>query len=220
MSLAKRTGEPVDALLAEYAAGALQGPMSVLVEAHLELSPKSRGFVRDLDAMGGILLNEAPALAVKDRDRRLAAIFDDAAPPAPPARPWREVPADPVFPAAIRRFVGQPFDEVRWTHKLPGLREIKLDRGGAEVSLMWLKSGHAVPSHTHTGREAVLVLRGGFSDLFGRYDRGDLAVADEAVDHKPVADEGEDCICFVVQEGHLKLTGLMGRLFQRLVEGR
>jgi putative transcriptional regulator len=219
MSLAKRTGDPVDALLAEYAAGALQGPMSVLVEAHLELSPRNLGFVRDLDALGGVLLDEAPETALKDRDRRLAAIFDDTA-PLPPVRPRREVPDDPVFPSAIRRFVGRPFSEVRWNSKLPGLREVRLDCGDAEVSLMWLKSGHAVPSHTHTGREAVLVLKGGFSDLNGSYDRGDLAVADEAVDHKPIADEGEDCICFVVQEGHLKLTGLMGRVFQRLIERR
>lgn len=219
MSLAKRSGDPVDALLAEFAAGALQGPMSVLVEAHLELSPKGRGFVRDLDALGGILLDEAPRVALKDRDRRLAAIFDDPAPP-PPVQPRRDVAPDPVFPAAIRRFVGRPFAEVRWTSKLPGLREIRLDRDGTEVSLMWLKSGHAVPAHTHTGREAVLVLQGGFSDLNGRYDRGDLALADELVDHKPVADEGEDCICFVVQEGHLKLTGMMGRLVQRLLDPR
>jgi putative transcriptional regulator len=217
MSLANRTGDPVDALLAEYAAGALQGPMSVLVEAHLELSPRNLNFVRDLDALGGLLLDEAPEMALKDRDRRLDAIFADNAPP-PPVKLRQEVPADPVFPAAIRRFVGRPFSQVQWTSRLPGLREVKLDRNGTEVSLMWLKAGCAVPSHTHTGREAVLVLQGGFSDLYGSYDRGDLAVADEMVDHKPVADENEGCVCFVVQEGHLQLTGLMGRIFQRLIE--
>lgn len=209
----------MDALLADYAAGALDGPMSVLVEAHLELSPHSRGFVRDLDALGGIWLDQASTAPLTDRDSRLAAILADDT-PAPPPRPPLRLPADPVFPAAVRRFVGRSFDEVRWNTRIPGLRECRLDRDGTEVSLMWLKSGHAIPAHTHTGREAVLVLQGGFSDLNGRYDRGDLAISDELVDHKPMADEGEDCICFVVQEGHLRLTGLLGRIFQRLIERR
>ncbi|NJL50332.1 MAG: transcriptional regulator [Blastochloris sp.] len=219
MSLAERAGDPADLLLADFAAGALNGPMSVLVEAHLELSPNSNSFVRDLDTLGGILLDQSPAVALKDFDRRLAAILDDNT-PAPPMPSRRAVAADPVLPTAIRRFVGRPFSELRWSSRLPGLREVRLDRGGAEVSLIWLKAGHAVPSHTHTGREAVLVLQGGFSDLYGSYDRGDIAVADEMIDHKPVADEGEDCICFVVQEGHLKLTSLMGRVVQRLIERR
>jgi putative transcriptional regulator len=192
--------------------------MSVLVESHLELSPRNQSFVHDLEALGGILLDQGQSVPLKDRDARLAAILADDAPPPVRVRPQMQ--PDPVFPTALRRFIGRPFSEVRWTSKLPGLREIRLDCGGAEVSLMWLKAGHAVPSHTHTGREAVLVLRGGFSDLYGRYDRGDVAVADELVDHKPVADDDEDCVCFVVQEGHLKLTGLLGRIFQRLTEGR
>ncbi|WP_236823732.1 ChrR family anti-sigma-E factor [Blastochloris viridis] len=209
----------MDALLADYAAGSLQGPMSVLVEAHLELSPQNLSFVRDLDVLGGILLDDAPPMPLKDRDSRLAAILADDAPPPPVRRRPPEV-ADPVLPTAIRRFIGRPFSEVRWHSKLPGLKECRLDRDGTEVSLMWLRAGSAVPAHTHTGREAVLVLSGGFSDAYGRYDRGDLAVADEMTDHKPVADDDEDCICFIVQEGHLKLTGLLGRIFQRLIERR
>ncbi|WP_430512493.1 hypothetical protein [Pannonibacter phragmitetus] len=42
--------------------------------------------------------------------------------------------------------------------------------------------------------------------------RGDLAFADDHVDHKPIADDDEDCICFAVTEGHLRLTGPLGRL--------
>jgi putative transcriptional regulator len=85
-----------------------------------------------------------------------------------------------------------------------------------EASLLWIRAGQAMLSHTHSGLEATLVLKGGFADIHGHYERGDIAVADETVDHKPVADDTEDCICFVVSEGHVKLTGPIGRIFSRL----
>jgi putative transcriptional regulator len=206
----------VDALLADYAAGALRSPMSVLIEAHLELSPDNRRFVHDLEAVGGMLLDEAPPVAIADRDARLAAILADEA-PAEPIRARPRPPADPVLPVALRRFIGRPFSEIAWKSRLPGLKECHLDSKEGEASLLWIRAGQAMPSHTHTGLEAVLVLKGGFADINGHYERGDVAVADESTDHKPVADDhGEDCICFVVEEGHVRLTGLLGRIFQRL----
>ncbi|NJL07284.1 MAG: transcriptional regulator [Methylacidiphilales bacterium] len=205
----------VDALLADYAAGALRSTMSVLVEAHLELSPVNRRFVHDLEAVGGMLLDEAPPVAIADRDARLAAILADDTPRVSiRARP--RPPADPVLPGSLRRFIGRPFSEIAWKSKLPGLKECHLDSEDGEASLLWIRAGQAMPSHTHTGLEAVLVLKGGFIDIDGHYVRGDIAVADESTDHKPVADDDEDCICFVVEEGHVKLTGLLGRIFQRI----
>jgi putative transcriptional regulator len=74
-----------------------------------------------------------------------------------------------------------------------------------------------MPSHTHPGMEATLVLKGSFADATGYYGRGDLAVVDSDVDHKPVAGADEDCICFAVSEGPVKLTGPIARLFQKLI---
>ena len=70
-----------------------------------------------------------------------------------------------------------------------------------------------MPSHTHHGTELTLVLTGGFKDEDGHYVAGDVAFADGDVDHKPIADEGEDCICFAVTAGRLQLTGPVGRWF-------
>ena len=170
----------VDALLADYAAGALRSPMSVLVEAHLELSPGNQRFVHDLDALGGILLDQAPTVALKDRDRRLAAILadDHRRPPrcdrGARCRPTRCFRRRSGGSSAVRfpRCAGRP--------GCPACKEFRLDqrrrRGQPDVAA---RRPRRCPSHTHTGREAVLVLKGGFSDLTGRYDRGGLAVADE-----------------------------------------
>jgi putative transcriptional regulator len=49
--------------------------------------------------------------------------------------------------------------------------------------------------------------------------RGDIAVADPTIDHRPVADPAEECIIFIVQEAQVKLTGPIGRLIQRVFVG-
>jgi putative transcriptional regulator len=57
-----------------------------------------------------------------------------------------------------------------------------------------------------------LVLQGGFSDGNGHYAVGDIAYADDDVNHKPVADPDEVCICFAVVDAPVELTGPFGRL--------
>jgi putative transcriptional regulator len=59
-------------------------------------------------------------------------------------------------------------------------------------------------------------LKGGFTDASGHYSRGDIAIADADIDHRPRADEGDDCICFVVNDAALKLTGPVARFFNHL----
>ena len=78
--------------------------------------------------------------------------------------------------------------------------------------LMRIKSGTAMPTHTHEGCELTLVLAGGFSDENGHFLRGDVAEADPSVTHQPVADPGEDCLCLAVTDAPLRLTGAFGRL--------
>ncbi len=66
--------------------------------------------------------------------------------------------------------------------------------------------GARLPSHTHEGSEYTLVLKGGFTDVLGHFRRGDVAIADQNVDHSPLADPDEDCFCFVVLDAPIRLT--------------
>jgi putative transcriptional regulator len=118
----------------------------------------------------------------------------------------------------LGHFLGMDYEALPWRAVMPGLKEVKLeDRPGCEASMLWIKAGRTIPSHTHPGIEATLVLKGSFEDATGVYTRGDMAVVDSDVDHKPVAGADEDCICFAVSEGPVKLTGPIARLFQRLI---
>lgn len=210
----------LDALLAGYVAGSLAEPARVLVRSHLEISPVNRGFIRDLEAFGGDMLEAVDPVEITDRDAKLKAIFSDTA--FESAASQEKVPRKPadILPNALRDFLGYDLKDVPWRTRLPGMKEYKLGEiDGCNVSMLWIRAGMAMPTHTHHGTELTLVLDGGFSDGIGHYIRGDVSYADESVDHKPVADEDGDCICFAVTEGDLQLTGPVGRFFAPFIRG-
>jgi putative transcriptional regulator len=202
-----------DALMASYAAGALSPPLHALVASHLALSPQNRSYVAALEAfVGETMVAAAPLTDVADRGKRLGAIFAESAPDN------RRSVGDGVLPAPLAAYIGAPLESLRWRSVLPGLKEVKLeDKPGCEASLLWIKPGRAMPSHTHHGLEATLVLKGSFGDVTGHYVRGDIAVVDDDVDHKPLAGDDGDCICFAVSEGPVRLTGPVARLFGKLL---
>ena len=84
--------------------------------------------------------------------------------------------------------------------------------------LLWIRASAAEPRHTHEGVELTLVLKGGFHDAHGHYRCGDVEGADKDVDHRPVADDDEDCLCLAVTDALLQLTSPLGRLINPFVK--
>ena len=214
MRLEDQAAHPIDALMAQYASGQLSPALHGLVAAHLAIKPDNRGFVDALEELNARELEMTAPAPIRGRDSRLAAIFDA------PVRPARaQTQADPIIPAPLADFIGYRLDAVPWRTVLPGIREFHVphaEKSGGEASLLWIKPGRIMPSHTHDGTEVTLVLTGGFSDASGHYRRGDIAFADSDIDHRPRADEDEDCVCFAVTDAPLRLTGPFGRIMQRL----
>lgn len=216
MTLLDRTPTPaplsqqsaaVDALLAAYAAGSLPMASHALVAAHLEIRPENRAFVRALESSLARRIEGAPEAApVAGRDSRLAAIF------ASGEIRGTTSPSCPVLPRALQRFARGTAEDLPWKRLLPGVRESRLPEIGEHATFYWIEAGRTLPSHTHEGAEITLVLKGAFGDQNGRYGRGDIAIADESVDHHPSSEVQEDCICFAVSEGRLQLTSWWGRL--------
>jgi len=207
--------DTIDSLLARFAAGTLPTPARVLVEAHLELKPKSRIKVRNLEAMAGLELMKTDPVMLEDRDAMLAAVLGSSAPEIADLVQDDE---DRVFPKALYDFVGFDAADVPWRTKMPGFREYELgDIEGCHVNLFWIKPGRTVPAHTHEGSELSLVLDGAFSDARGHYGRGDISVADESVEHRPIADTGRPCIGLAVMDAPLKLTGSFRQLIGDII---
>lgn len=201
------TIDTIDVLMARYVAGSLPYPAHVLVRAHLEITRTNHSFVAGLEDMAGEALEESDALPLTERTGRLAAIFE-----AVPSDDLETSPrASSVFPAVLRDFIGFDETDIPWRTKMPGFREYEFESDGCHASIYWIKPGRKIPAHTHEGQELTLVLDGAFADGQGRYGRGDISVADDTVDHRPIAETDRPCICFAVTDAPLRLTGSLGQ---------
>ena len=123
------------------------------------------------------------------------------------------------LPAPLRAILDKPIEDEKWRFAYPGVRQVKLPIGdnGETVKLLKIKPGKAAPRHTHSGIEATLVLRGAFRDGNRLYERGELALADQHIQHRPRAEGDEDCICLAVTDGALRFTDTLGRLARDLI---
>ena len=88
------------------------------------------------------------------------------------------------------------------------------DASGTRLDLIRVSPGMALPEHGHSGREVTLVLQGAFTDAVHDYHVGDLAEGDIEMAHRPLALDGEDCICLIATTGRLRARSVFARLLQ------
>ncbi len=209
---------PPEEVLLEYAAGSLPEAISLVVATHLALCPQCRAAVAACEAVGGALIEELePAEVCDGALESVLARLGEVAPPE--ARPEKIESIDLRLPQPLRGFVGVDLDSLPWRRVMPGLEEVDIDTGssGMRARLMRVAAGKAMPSHTHGGEEFTLVLTGAYNDASGHYACGDVQVADPELDHQPVAEDGEPCVCLVVSDAPIKLTGRYGRLLNPFI---
>jgi putative transcriptional regulator len=221
-----------DALLLDYAAGVCGEAEGLAVATHLTLCPSCRARSAELDCVGGALLEELPPvdLAPDSFDRLMARLNDPEPAREDTARSARgEISrksgsAAILVPAPLLRYLSDgmasDLDGLDWHSVTRGIDEVAVptDGGLGKAKLLRIRAGTKVPSHTHRGSEITVVLAGGFTDSRGHFLRGDVAVSDQEVDHSPVADAEGDCICLVVTDAPLKLTGRIGRFLNPFVK--
>lgn len=199
-----------DDLLMDYATGVLDEAFALVVATHVSLCDDCRARMEAYEVLGGEVLDsaETAAMAPDSLDAVMARITGGITPARPPR-------ARGVFPAPLQDYVGGDLAAVKWRTLGGGVRQAVLRTGGApKARLLYIPAGMAVPDHGHRGRELTLVLQGAFRDEDGRFGRGDVEVADEAVEHTPVAEAGADCICLAATDAPLKFRGLLPRLVQ------
>ncbi|MGH6682649.1 MAG: ChrR family anti-sigma-E factor [Pseudolabrys sp.] len=203
------THHPNDLTVMEFAAGTLDEGRSLVAAEHLARCEQCRRFVSNLEHMGGHLLERIAleALAADARDKALARIdrLEGASKSA-------------SRPANFKPLSHYPAGQWRWI--APGLHLRKIEMpAGTQTRVFMLKAapGIKLPHHSHTGTEMTCVLSGAFIHEGGRFAAGDCDDADQDVEHSPVVDVGEECICVVAMQGTIKLRGMFGRLLQPLI---
>lgn len=204
---------PPEEYLIDLAAGAASEGVKLLLETHLALCSPCQTVRADLEQVGGILLEEEGA-ATPSPMPELGAL---RAPAVRLARPALPVAAGNV-PAPLRSFIGASFEALAWRTVWPGVQELPvpgIDRREG-LKLLRIRQGMALPNHTHEGDELTLVLQGGYRDATGHYQVGDIALANERINHQPKADWGDACICLTAVERPLRFNGLIARTVSRL----
>jgi putative transcriptional regulator len=201
-----------DQLLMSYAAGELPEAFNLVVATHVSLCDECRAQLASLEAVGGAMIEMADTAPMSADS--LAACMDriDGLSQANARRPLRRA---GVFPAPLADYVGGGPEKVRWRNVGMGVKQAMIRTGkDASARLLYIPGGQAVPDHGHRGLELTLVLQGAFRDDSDRFGPGDIEIADEAMQHTPVAEEGQVCICLAATDAPLKFNGLIPRLAQ------
>ncbi len=202
-------------LLTGYAAGSLPEAFNLVVATHVSLCDECRARVASLDAVGGALLEEAEEIAMGEDALALVLSRIEGLPQATRSEPLKRA---GIFPAPLADYIGGDLSSVRWRKVGGGVKQAILPTAkDASVRLLFIPAGTAVPDHGHRGMELTLVLQGAFADANDRFDRGDIEIADEEMEHTPVALAGQDCICLAATDAPLRFRGLIPRLAQPLL---
>lgn len=212
---------PDDSTLMSFSAGGLGEALGAVVAAHVDMCPRCRTELARMDRIGAALFD---ALKPAPMSASSAALSPTRAPSGGDValldletRSSQDAEGD--VPRPLRGHVGSSLDQIPWRrigfgvwhYPLPLSEGVKGD-----LRLLKVAPGQAMPEHGHGGAELTLMLRGSYRDEVGTFRRGDIADLDDEIEHRPVADLKEGCICLIASEERAKFRGLVARLFQPL----
>lgn len=208
---------PDIATLMAFSAGTLDAPYATVIATHLAMSEGGRETLRHMDSIGGALLASEPEAAMSSGslDRLLGALGDEDRIDVVP----HDARDSHGLPLPLQPFLPNGLDAVRWKWTGPGVATADLawgDDGKSRLMLLRVAAGKPVPEHGHGGHELTLILQGAYRDRFGIFAKGDIADHDEDIEHQPIAEPGEDCICLVAVDAKLTFRGRLMRVLQPL----
>ncbi len=199
-----------DQLAMGYAAGALPEAFDIVVAAHLSLSDESRALVSSYEAIGACVMEECDSVELKadaftatlDRIKSSDIVVEKPRPKG-------------VLPEPIQKYLGGDLEKVNWKSLGGGVKQAIIPTNDtAQARLLFIPAGQSVPDHGHRGMELTLVLQGSFADEVDEFARGDLEIANEDLNHQPVASMEADCICIAATDAPLRFNSLLPRLLQ------
>ncbi len=202
-------------LMMAYSAGTLPEAFALVVATHVSMCDGCRAEIDSFDAVGGCMVEDAraAALSVDSLEATMRLIAQGPA-------TTKQMPrlSSGTLPSPLQDYVGGDLDAIKWRSIGMGVKQAILPTSSdATARLLYIPAGSAVPDHGHRGTELTLVLQGAFSDDEDRFARGDVEVANEDLQHTPVADIGMDCICLAATDAPLKFNAFIPRLAQRFL---
>lgn len=198
---------PSSDVLAAYAAGTHEPGFGLVVGAHVEACAACRARVGGFEASSGAALNELPQAELKpDALAQTLARLEQTVPGAVniDTRPLLE-----RLPLKAKRWVA------------PGVWVAAVDTPHAAENRVYVLSvakGMVAARHEHAGAEYCTVLKGAYHDEIGVFAAGDFAAAESELNHQPIVEGDEACVCLFATEGRLKPQNWIGRLVFALAD--
>jgi putative transcriptional regulator len=171
--------------------------------------------VRRLERVGATLLDSLPTVDVDETVlNEVLARLDEPAPQVVATHREWDWETQTVVPAPLRRYLGRNLKDLPWKRVGRMFEEVRLPLAlkGMKAALMRLEPGALMPRHSHRGSELTVVLAGGYSDGGESFQRGDFDCKVAVDEHQPLVDNGERCICLVVLDAPVRLSGAVGVL--------
>ena len=206
-----------DEILMGYSAGTLPEAFSLMVATHVSLCDACRAQLAACDAVGGVLLDEQNFLKTQMQPDSFAATMAMIEQSGPITKtPIAKKPS--VLPPPLQDYTGGDLSEVKWRPIGMGVKQAILPTSKqASARLLMIPAGAAMPDHGHQGLEMTMVLQGAFQDDDGYFARGDVDIADSDLEHTPMADIHEDCLCLAVSDAPLRFKGILPRIMQSFI---
>lgn len=207
-----------DNIVMAYAAGSLPEAFNLVVATHVSMCDDCRALVAAHEAVGGVVLEDVREIDLSEDALHACFAMIEAGPKDPiklrTKSSLKDGEAD-VFPAPLQDYIGGDLSAVQWRKVGGGVKQAILPTSkDASVRLLYIPAGCEVPDHGHNGTEMTLVLKGAFRDEFARFGAGDVEICDPNVEHTPIAEDGEDCICLAATDALLKFSGFLPKIAQ------
>ena len=211
----KITHHPAADSLMSCSAGSMPEAFAAVMASHISVCETCRRDLALMEMIGVALFDElspthldhpAPVMELRRREAdgdsqsaRIASVSGGDVP-------------EPLVP-----IIGRYLDDIAWKRVAPGVSIHNIALSSAtkgDLRLIKVAPGKTMPLHGHNGSELTLVLRGSCRDDLGHYGVGDMSDLGEDVDHQPVADALEGCICLVATRHKLRFKSILARLIQ------
>ena len=201
---------PTDDWLAAYAAGAASDLTEVAIATHLTFCEECRRSVALLEEIGGSIVfddgnvDTTTAMAAPVSARRGADACEKELEITQSGFAQLDALAPPPLLQFIASTIGlRDFDDMPWRPCGDNVERALLAwrPGDGTAHLLRAAPGARFFRHNHSDDELSVILKGAYTDQFGRFAAGDFQVMEPGQAHQPVVDGSKDCVTLVVSDG-------------------
>ena len=215
-----------DTTLGAFTAGSLSEATSLVAASHISLCPVCLKRQEELEELGGVHLQSSEPEFLSEealqkvmtklgkQELRQEPNLDNVSMHLSSNGPSSHESSLDI-PQPLQPFVPDRLEDFEWKSLAPGVKYFAipaLQTAGGTLSMLKISPDVKIPEHGHQGIELTQVLKGSFSDAVGCFSVGDIADLDDDIEHQPIVNSNEACVCLIASEAPLKFTGLVPRL--------